>query len=316
MDRFDNMRVFAKVAEIGSFAGAASRLDISPSMVSQHVKELEESLGVRLLNRTTRKVGLTEIGRDYYERCTQILAELDEADRIAGALQSTPRGRLRIHCETNIVRFFAPVVARFLEDFPDTAIDLRTGNQMTDLVEERFDLAIRAVVPPNSSLIVRRLAEWRPTLCCAPRYLENHPAPVGLADLATRNCLRYAYYPTGDDWRFTDPEGTPAAVRVSGNLVTSSAEVLRTALLAGGGIALAAPFVAEEELRTGSLVPLLPEYRPLAFAINAIYPHRRYLAATVRTFIDRSVERFVEQQRWMDPLNAPPDAKEAAATRR
>ncbi len=167
MDRFDNMRVFANVAEIGSFAGAAARLDISPSMASQHVKDLEERLGVRLLNRTTRKVGLTEIGREYYERCTQILAELDEADRIASALQLTPRGRLRVFYDTNIARFIAPVVARFLEDFPEAAIDLRRGDQMTNLVEERFDLAIRAVVPPDSSLIVRRLAEWR--IPCAAR---------------------------------------------------------------------------------------------------------------------------------------------------
>lgn len=300
MDRFDNVRAFAKVAEIGSFAGAAARLDISPSMVSQHVKELEERLGARLLNRTTRKVGLTEIGRDYYERCTQILAELDEADRVASALQQTPRGRLRIYCETNIVRFIAPVVARFLGNFPEAAIDLRTGNQMTDIVEERFDLGIRAVVPPDSSLIVRRLAEWRPTLCCALGYLENHPAPVRLADLATHNCLRYAHFPFGDEWRFTDRDGKPASVRVSGNLVSSSAEILRTALLSGGGVALAAPFVTVEELRNGAVVPLLPDYRPVAFAINAVYPHRRHLAATVRTFIDMLVAQFAEDQQWMD----------------
>jgi DNA-binding transcriptional LysR family regulator len=312
MDRFDNIRVFIKVAEIGSFAGAATRLEISPSMVSQHVKDLEENLGVRLLNRTTRKVGLTEIGREYYERCAQILAELDEADRIASALQLTPRGRLRVFCDTNIARFIAPIVARFLQNFPEAAIDLRTGDRMTDLVEEGFDLAIRAVVPPDSSLIVRRLAEWHHTLCCAPRYLENHPAPARLADLATHNCLRYAYYPFGDEWHFTDRDGNPAAVRVSGNLVTSSAEVLRMVLLNGGGLALAAPFIAEEELRTGALVSLLPEYRPVEFAINAIYPHRRYLEATVRTFIDMSVAWFVEHRRWIDPLGS----RESSATGR
>jgi DNA-binding transcriptional LysR family regulator len=298
------VRVFAKVAEVGSFAGAATRLDISPSMVSQHVRALEERLGVRLLNRTTRKVGLTEIGRDYYERCSQILAELDEADLIAGASQSTPRGRLRIFCDTNIARFIAPVVARFLEDFPETAIDLRSGDRMNDLVEDGFDLAIRAVVPPDSSLIVRRLAEWRHILCCAPRYLENHASPTSLADFATHNCLRYAYYPFGDEWHFTDRDGKPAAVRVSGNLVTSSAQVLRAVLVGGGGIALAAPFIVEEELKAGTLVSLFPEYRPVEFAINAIYPHRRYLAATVRTFIDRSVERFVEHQRWLGALGS------------
>jgi DNA-binding transcriptional LysR family regulator len=312
MDRFDNMRVFVKVSEIGSFAGAAARLDISPSMVSQHVKELEERLGVRLLNRTTRKVGLTEIGREYYERCAQILAELDEADRTASALQLAPRGRLRIFCDTNIARFIAPVVASFLEKYPEAAIDLRTGDRMIDLVEEGFDLAIRAIVPPDSSLIVRPLAGWHHTLCCTPRYLENHPRPARLADLATHNCLRYAYYPFGDEWHFTDRDGKPASVRVSGTLVTSSAEVLRTALLSGCGLALAAPFIAEEELLAGTLVSLLPEYRPVEFAINAIYPHRRHLAATVRTFLDMSVERFVEHPHWMNPVAS----KESSATRR
>jgi DNA-binding transcriptional LysR family regulator len=218
-------------------------------------------------------------------------------------LQQTPRGRLRVYCETNIVRHIAPVVARFLEDFTEAAIDLRTGSQMTDLVEEQFDLAIRAVVPPDSSLVVRRLAEWRQVLCCAPRYLENHPAPAHLADLATHNCVRFAYYPFGDEWRFTDRDGKPAAVRVSGNLVTSSAEVLRAVLLSGGGIALAAPFIAAEELGNGALVPLLPEYRPVGFAINALYPHRRYLAAAVRAFIDMLVAQFAQDQRWLDPLN-------------
>jgi DNA-binding transcriptional LysR family regulator len=312
MDRFDNMRVFAKVAEIGSFAGAATRLDISPSMVSQHVKDLEERLGVRLLNRTTRKVGLTEIGREYHERCTQILAELDQADRIASASQLTPRGRLRVFCDTNIARFIAPVVARFLEDFPEVAIDLRRGDRMIDLVEEGFDLAIRAVVPPDSSLIVRRLVEWCHTLCCAPRYLEIHSAPTSLADIATHNCLRYVHYPFGDEWHFTNRDGKPAAVRVSGNLVTDSADVLRSVLLAGGGLALAAPFIAEAEFKAGALVSLLPEYRPVEFAINAIYPHRRHLAATVRSFLDMLVERFVAFQLWTDPLGS----KESPATRR
>ena len=301
MDRFENMRVFAKIAEIGNFAAAAARLDMSPSMASQHVKVLEERLGVRLFNRTTRKVSLTEIGREYFERCTQILVEVDEADRVASALQSTPHGRLRVFCDTNIARFIAPVVTRFLEDFQQAAIDLRTGDRMTDLVEEGFDLAFRAVVPPASSLIVRQLAEWHHTLCCTPRYLENHPAPDQLADLAKHNCLRYAYYPFGDEWHFTESDGKTAAVRVTGNLVTSSAEVFRTVLLSGGGLALAAPFIVEEELRAGRLVSLLPDHRPVKFAINAIYPHRRHLAATVRTFIDMSVERFADHQRWIEP---------------
>jgi DNA-binding transcriptional LysR family regulator len=146
---------------------------------------------------------------------------------------------------------------------------------------------------------------------CAPRYLETHPAPASLADLATHNCLRYAHYPFGDEWHFTDRDGKPAAVRVSGNLVTGSAEVFRDVRLSGG-LALAAAFIAEDDFKAGALVPLLPEYRPVEFAINAICPHRRHLAATVRGFIDMLVERFVERQRWMAPLGS----KESPATRR
>jgi DNA-binding transcriptional LysR family regulator len=177
---------------------------------------------------------------------------------------------------------------------------------MTDVVESGFDLAIRAVVPPDSSLIVRRLAEWRHILCCAPRYLEAHPAPARLTDLATHNCLRFVYYPFGDEWHFTARDGTAATVRVSGNFVTSSIEVFRSVLLSGGGLALAAAFIAEDDFESGALVALLPEYRPVAFAINAIYPHRRHLAATVRSFIDMLVERFVVYQRWIDPVGMKP----------
>jgi DNA-binding transcriptional LysR family regulator len=304
MDRMASLTAFVRVVDSGGFTEAAKRLNLSPTMVSNHVKALENALGVRLLNRTTRKMSLTEIGLEYYERCTQVLSELDEADRIASALQRTPRGRLRVYCETHIARFIAPSVARFLADFPEVAIDLRTGERMIDLVEEGFDLGIRAVPPPDSSLIVRRLAGWRHILCCAPRYLETHSAPTRLADLAAHNCLRYMYYQFGDEWRFIDRDGKPAAIRVSGNLVTSSAVILRTVALSGGGLVLTAPFTVEADLKAGALVPLLPEFRPVEFAINAVYPHRRHLAATVRSFIDMLVEWFVAHRHLVDPIGS------------
>jgi DNA-binding transcriptional LysR family regulator len=253
---------------------------------------------VRLLNRTTRRVSLTDIGREYYERCSQILAELEEADRAVSALQVTPRGQLRVHCHPVIARFIAPVVAAYLRDNPETSIDLRLGDQMIDLLEEGFDLAIRTYLPPDSSLMVRRLAGWRHVLCCAPAYLECHPAPRSPADLAHHNCLRYAFYAFGDEWHFIDPAGKPVVVRVAGNLVTTSAVVLREAVLAGGGVLLAAPFVLHEELAAGSLVRLLPDYRTVEFSIAAVYPHRRFLAAKVRVFIDALVAAFAGQQ-WL-----------------
>jgi DNA-binding transcriptional LysR family regulator len=305
MDRLASITAFVRVVENGSFTAAARHLDLSATMVSNHVQELEDRLGARLLNRTTRKVSLTEIGREYYERSAHILADLDEADRAAGALQATPRGRLRVHCHPSLARFIAPVVVAYLRDNPEVSVDLRRGDQMIDLLGEEFDLAIRTYVPPDSSLMVRRLADWRHVLCCSPSYLETHPAPASPADLSAHNCIRYAFYPFGDEWRFIDPAGRPLTVRVGGNLVTSDAEGLRLAAVAGLGVALVAPFLSLEELRTGSVVPLLRNYPAQAFSIAAVYPHRRHLAAKVRVFIDALARLFAGRD-WLNPECAAP----------
>ena len=196
MDRLTSLTVFVRVVDCGGFAAAARRLNMSATMVSSHVQALESRLGARLLNRTTRKVSLTEVGSAYFQRCTQILAEIEEADDAASELQSTLRGRLRLFTGTHIVPFVAPVVAEFLAAHPQLSIDLTMGERMIDLVEEGFDLAIRAIPPPDSSLIVRNLAPWRHVLCCSPDYRKRHPAPDRPADLTQHNCLRYAFYPS------------------------------------------------------------------------------------------------------------------------
>ena len=301
MDRLTSLTTFVRVVDAGGFSAAAQRLNMSTTMVSNHVQALENRLGVRLLNRTTRKVSVTEVGREYYERCTQILHELEEADEAASAVQSTPRGRLRIHCDTHIVRFMSPVVAEFLRNNPAVSIDLRLGERMVDLIDEGFDLAIRAVAPPDSSLIVRRLAGWRHILCCAPAYLETHKAPAAPADLAVHNCLRYAYYPFGDEWRFSGSDGNPVGVRVSGNLITSSVDTLRAVALNAGGLFFAPGFVVAEELAAGSLVPLMPAFSGVDFSVDAFFPHRQHLAAKVRRFLDMLVMHFAEHQKWLDP---------------
>jgi DNA-binding transcriptional LysR family regulator len=172
-------------------------------------------------------------------------------------------------------------------------------------LEEEFDLAIRPIVPPDSSLMVRRLANWRHLVCCSPSYLETHPEPVTPADLSAHNCIRYAYYPFGDEWRFTNPEGEPLTVRVAGNLITSDTELLRTAVIAGLGVALGSPFSFHEELRAGSLVSLLRNYPTAEFSIAAVYPHRRHLAAKVRVFID-ALTRLFAGRNWLNPEGAAP----------
>lgn len=301
MDRLTSLMVFTQVVERGGFSAAARRLDMSTTMVSNHVQALEDRLGVRLLNRTTRRVSTTEIGRAYYDRCVNVLAELEDADQAAAALQMTPRGTLRMFAGVHVTRFIAPIVAQYLADYPEAGIQLAIGERQVDLIEEGFDLAISARPPRESNLIVRNLTPWRHILCCSPAYLEEHDCPREPADLAQHNCLRYALYPFGDEWRLTGPYGQAVAVKVSGNLVTDSAETLRAVALAGGGLFLAPSFIVADDLKQGRLVRLLEDYLPVPFAINAVYPHRHHLSAKVRCFIDLAVEKFAQQRNWLDP---------------
>ena len=303
MDRLTSLTVFVQVVDSGGFSAAARRLDMSTTMVSHHVQALEDRLGARLLNRTTRKVHLTEVGKAYYDRCTQILSDIEQADDIAGALQSTPRGTLRIYTATHIVPFIAPGVAEFLNTYPDVKIDLTMGERNIDMIDEGFDIAIRLTPPPDSSLVVRRLASWRHVLCCSPAYLEKHGPLRQLSELAGHNCLRHVLYPFGDDWHFADREGVPASVRVAGNLVTNSGETLRRAAMHGVGISLAAGFLVAGDLEAGRLVRLLPDYRAVELAMNAVYPHRHHLSVKVRSFIDLLVRHSAGQQKLIDPYS-------------
>jgi DNA-binding transcriptional LysR family regulator len=303
MDRLTSLTAFVRVVDSGGFSAAGRRLNMSTTMVSNHVQALEDRLGARLLHRTTRKVSLTEVGKAYYDRCTQILVDLEQADDIAGALQSTPRGTLRVYTATHIVPFIASVVGEFLASYPDVKVDLTMGEPNVDMIEERFDVAVRLTPPPDSSVIIRSLATWRHVLCCSPGYLERHPRPQQLSDLSQHNCVRHVLYPFQDGWHFMDRKGVPAMVAVSGNLVTNSGETLRAAALHGVGISMAAGFLVHEDLESGRLIRLLPEYRPLEMSMSAVYPHRHHLSAKVRTFIDLLVHHSAEQQKLINPYS-------------
>jgi DNA-binding transcriptional LysR family regulator len=301
MDRLTSLTVFVRVVDSAGFTAAGRRLNMSTTMVSSHVQALEDRLGARLLNRTTRKVSLTEIGKAYYERATQILSELEEADQIASALQSSVRGTLRLHASAHVMRLIGPVVAEYLATYPDVSVELGMGERMVDLIEEGVDLAIRTTLPPDSSLIIRRLVSWRFVLCCAPAYLAAREAPREPAQLAGHNCLRYAYYPFEDGWHFDAPDGRAVAVRVSGNLISASAETLRITALAGQGIFLAPGFIVGDDLIAGALVSIMSGYRPVEMTMSAVYPHRHHLSAKVRGFIDLLAKRVAENARWMNP---------------
>jgi DNA-binding transcriptional LysR family regulator len=303
MDRLTSLTAFVRVVDSGGFSAAGRKLNMSTTMVSNHVQALEARLGARLLQRTTRKVNLTEVGKAYYDRATQILADLEQADDIAGASQSTPRGTLRVYTATHIVQFVAPVIAEFLSSYNEVKVDLTIGEKNIDLIDEGYDLAIRLTPPPDSSLIVRNLATWRHVLCCSPAYLEKHETPRQLSELENHNCIRHVLYPFQDGWHFVDRKGVPAAVRISGNLISNSGETLRRAALQGVGVWLAAGFLVGDDLDSGRLIRLLPEYRPVEFAMNAVYPHRHHLSAKVRTFIDLLVHHSAEQQKLINPYS-------------
>src|SRR6266699_4297837 len=222
MDRMTSMATFVKVVESGGLSAAARTLSRSPSMVTAHVQALEERLGVRLLNRSTRRVSLTEVGHSYYERCLQILAEADDADQIAQALQSTPRGTLRLNTSIAIPPLLAPVIAEFVALYPEISINLTMTDRMIDLVEEGFDLAVRNMSVPDSSLVVRRVATYRFVVCGAPGYLAARGIPRQPADLVHHhNCLVYSHSAWGNEWRFAGQEGEQS-VAVAGNLQANS----------------------------------------------------------------------------------------------
>jgi DNA-binding transcriptional LysR family regulator len=294
MDRVSSMLSFVKVVEHEGFSSAARQLDLATSVVTTHVKSLEERLGVRLLNRTTRSVSLTEVGREYYERCVQILSEIEDAEQAAQVLQSRPRGVLRLNTSPAMPNLINPFITEYANLYPEVTIHLTATSRMLDLVEQGYDLAIWYAAVPEPSLIVRRLASYRAVICASPDYIAKHGRPEHPSDLAKHSCLIFydaTYSKDGKEWIFTGPDGD-FPVRVSGALETNSPDALRGAALSGQGLLLAPTPMMVRELKSGALVPVLTEFLPREFSIDALYPNREHLPAKVRTFIDLLVKYF------------------------
>ena len=287
MDRFVAMQAFAKVVELGSFARAAERLDISASACSRHVADLEARLDARLLNRTTRSISLTEAGRAFNERCLQLLADLEEAEATAHAGSGRARGTLRVTCSVNFgLRYLASLVAPFQAKHPDVRLDVALSDRMVDIVEEGFDLAIRIGESGSTSVIARKLGETRMITCAAPDYLKRCGTPVTPGQLAAHNCLLYEYLTNRNEWRFVDPNGGELRVRVGGSLQTNNGDMLASAAAEGLGICCEPDFIVAADLRAGRLVRVLADFEPPASVIHAVYPSRRHLSGKVRAFVD------------------------------
>jgi DNA-binding transcriptional LysR family regulator len=297
MDVLAGMRVFTAVIDSGSFASAADRLDLSRAMTSRHVAQLEARLGVRLMNRTTRRLSLTEAGRDYYMRATQILALAEEAENAAASGSAAPTGVLRV---STSVAFgsgqLAPAVRGYLQRYPEVRIELTVNDRVVDLVEEGFDLAVRIARRLDPGVVARPIGTAGLVACASPKYLQLRGMPRSPDDLAHHDCLTYAYT-TPRLWRFTR-HGKTREIKVSGPLHSNNGGVLAAAAADGNGICLEPSFIVDELLRSRKLVRLLPAWETDLLTVYAVYPTRTLLAAKVRTFVDYLVEYFQESARW------------------
>ena len=287
MDRWLAMEAYVRVVEAGSFVAAAERMGLSTSSLSRLIADLEQHLGTRLLHRTTRRLSLSESGQSYYERCVALLADLAEAEAIAGQSAVEPRGTVRLTCSHAMAeQRVAPSIARFVESHPEVKFELVVSDRVVDLVEEGFDLAIRAGNVGSDRLVARRLGSMALCLCASPAYLARHGTPRTPKDLAGHNALTYAYASTPRIWQFTAADGRMHEVRVAGSLHSNSGDALKSAAIGGLGLVYEPDFLLGDAIRLGLLVRLLPDFAGATGDIWAVYPSRRHLSLKVRLFVD------------------------------
>jgi DNA-binding transcriptional LysR family regulator len=301
MDPLRQIEAFVAVVRAGSYVKAAERQGSTKAALSRQVLDLEARLGTRLLNRTTRRLSLTETGAAYFERCVQILDDLREADAEAGATTATPRGRLRINAPLTFGNLhLAPLWGEFLKLHPAVELDITLTDRVVDLVEEGFDLAVR-IAPAgqlaSSTLVARRIATDRMLLCASPGYLRGAPPLDAPADLLGHAVMAYAWWSGGDTWPFTAPDGTPAEVTVRPRLRTNSGDTCRAAALADQGVIWQPAFLVGPDVRAGRLVALLSGWHSPELEIFAIYPSRAHLSGKVRAMVDFLAAAF-EQPGW------------------
>ncbi|MCP3714551.1 MULTISPECIES: LysR family transcriptional regulator [Paraburkholderia] len=301
MDTLVSMKVFRQVVEAGSFVAAAERMNMSAAMASKHVMHLEQQLGARLLNRTTRRVAPTEAGREYYERVAQALTELDEAGQAVGAASVVPQGRLRVSSLTAFgLRHVMGAVADYAAGYPQVTVDITLSDRVVELIDEGFDVAIRAAPSglKSSSLIARPLATAHIVLCASPEYLRRHGAPKTVADLARHNFVQYAGASAQELAPFAEGAGGMKP-KPGGNLIVNHLEALRVVVLQGGGLSMLGTEVVGDDIAEGRLVPLLVDaLPPRELPIYAVYASRRHLSAKVRSFVDFLAARFSERELW------------------
>ena len=299
MDKFQEMQSFVAIVDAGSFVRAADALETSKAAVSRHLAELEHRLGVRLLNRTTRKLSLTDDGQSFYHRCTEIIAAVNNAECELSSRSTQASGLLRISVPVTFgIRYLAPLWGVFLGLHPKITLDVALADRTVDLVEDGIDLAIRISEFPHPNLIGRKLASTRIILCASPTYLERKGVPKYPQELADHDVISYTYWTSRDEWKFDGPDG-PVMVKTHPRLFTNNGDTCRAAALQHQGIILQPSFLVEDDLRSGALHEILPAYKSVELGIYAIYASRRQLPLKLRHLIDFLVEAF-RQPAWVD----------------
>lgn len=299
MDRLAALEAFVKVAETQSFSEAARRLRASKSVVSRQIAALEAELGVRLFQRTTRSMTLTEAGRGYFERASRILADLEDANLSVSQLQAAPRGQLRVNAPMSFgLLHLAPALPDFLLRYPDVDVDLTMNDRFVDLIDEGFDLAVRVGKLEDSSLVARKLAPVRRVVCASPDYLKERGTPQTPDDLTHHACLCYSNLSMAHEWRFVTEKGEPWPVEVKGRLNVNNGDALKIAALRGLGFVNLPTFIVGSELQAGTLVSVLDQFTPQDATLSAVYPHSRHLSPKVRAFVDFLAERFGPRPYW------------------
>jgi len=299
LDRVTGMSVFARVATLGNFSAAGRALGLSQTMVTKHIAATEARLGLKLLHRSTRRLTLTEAGRNYLESCERILADIEDAETSARADHVEPRGTLRLNVPLSFgIREIAPALAEFARLHPDLSIDLGLSDRYVDLIDEGWDLAVRIGLLRDSSLVARWLAPCHVIMCAAPAYLAARGTPRKLADLTAHNCLGYTLPSPASADRWLFGANGDVAVKVAGNLRASNGDALLAAALAGQGLIYQPTFLIGDHLRSGNLVALPLDEPTRALPIHAILPTGRQPPAKVRAFVEFLAGRFRPGPPW------------------
>lgn len=299
MDRFADMQMFVKVVESASISAAAERLEVAKSAVSRRLAELEARLGVQLLQRTTRRLNLTDSGRSFYERCLRILADLEEAEIAVSQAHGALSGKLRVALPLSLgLLHLVPVINAFAAAHPELEFDLDFNDRQVDLMQEGFDLAVRVAHLSDSSLIARRIAVVRHMVCASPGYLERRGTPNTPDDLLAHACLGYSNLANPGLWAYTDAQDKRARIQVPITLKANNGDFLQQAAIAGQGIIMQPTFYVAEAICSGDLVPILCNYRWPEVNAYALYPPTRHLSTRVRALVDYLVEEFRGEPRW------------------